>query len=79
MSTEEKPKIKVPVTLENSMLQAAIKQSVILPIDALAKAKTEQNPSSSIPLLQAATTQCATLPQNRIVVRESIEDSAKKS
>ena len=78
MSTEEKPNTKVPVILENSKLQAAVKQSVILPTDALAKAKSEQNPSPSISAIQTATQQCASLPQNRIVARESIEKKTEQ-
>lgn len=79
MSTEEKPKIKVQITLENSKLQAAVKQSVILPTDALAKAKTEQNPSPTISALQKATQQCAPLPKNRVVQFDAAEESSKKS
>ena len=80
MSKEEgKAKVKAPVNLENSLLQAAVKQSTTLPRDVLAKVKSTENPSPNISALQAATTQCASLPQNRKVFRESFEDSAKKS
>jgi hypothetical protein len=80
MSKEEgKSKPKAPLNLENSLIQAAVNQSIILPRDILAKAKTQENPTPNISALQAATTQCASLPQNRKVFRESLEDSAKKS
>jgi hypothetical protein len=80
MSEEEgKAKAKTPVNLENSLLQAAANQSITLPKDILAKAETPENPTTNISALQAATTQCASLPQNRKVVRETFEDSAKKS
>ena len=76
MSTEDKPKIKVAVTLENSNLQTAVKQSVILPADALAKAKTTQtaqDPAPNTSALQKATQQCAPLPQNRTVAKEAAD------
>ena len=76
MSTEGKTKRNVTVIWENSKLQAAAKQSVILPADASAKARniqTAQDPALNTSALQKATQQCASLPQNRIVVRESVE------
>lgn len=82
MSTNEKPKVKVIAPVENSNLQAAVKQSVILPTDASAKANTIQiahDPAPNIAALQKATQQSASLPQNRIMVRESVEKTSDKS
>lgn len=81
MSTEDKPKVKVAVTEENSNLQAAAKQSVILPVDSLAKAKTTQtaqDPAPNTSAIQKATQQCASLPQKRIVARESVEKKTEQ-
>ena len=79
MSKEEgKAKTKAPVSKENSLLQAAVKQSIILPRDILAKAKNPENPAPNISALQAAVKQCAPLPQNRKVACESLEKSSKK-
>lgn len=80
MSTNEKPKVKVNVLIENSNLQAAVKQSVILPTDASAKANNIQitnDPAPNIVALQKATQQSASLPKNGIVVRESVEKSSE--
>ena len=81
MSKEEKPNVKVTVPVENSRLQAAAKQSVILPVDALAKAnttQTAQDPATITLALQKATTQCASLPQNITVCRESVEKKTEQ-
>ena len=69
---EDNSNVKVPITLENIKLQVAVEQSIILPTDTLAKANPD-NPTPNTSELQAATKQCASLPQNRIVVRESVE------
>ena len=79
MSKEEgNTKAKSPVNPENSLIQAAVKQSIILPRDILAKAKNLENPAPNISTLQAAIKQCASLPQNRKVVCESLDKSSKK-
>lgn len=82
MSKEEKTNFKVAVPVENSTLQAAVKQAVILPKDASVKANAMQranDPSPNISALQKATQQSASLPQNRRVACESVEKSSDKS
>ena len=79
MSQEEKPKTKVAVTSENSNLQAAVKQSVILPQDALAKAQTAQDPAPNTTAIQKVAQQSLSLPQKRLVARESFDKSTEQS
>ena len=79
MSKEEgKVKAKAPLNQENSLLQAAVNQSTILPKDTLAKAETQEKPTTNISTLQTAVKQCAPLPQKRKVASESLEKSIKK-
>jgi len=79
MSKENgKVKTNAPVNLGNSPLQTAVKQSIILPRDILAKAKNPENPKPNISALQAAVKQCAPLPKNGKVVCESLDKSIKK-
>lgn len=82
MTTEGKPKVKVTVITENSKLQAAVKQSTILPTDAVAKSKTtqtSQDPAPNTSALQKATQQCTALPQNRKVITDTADKSSEKS
>ena len=79
MSQEEKPKTKIAVTSENSNLQAAVKQSVILPQDALAKAQTAQDPAPNTTVIQKVAQQSLSLPQKRLVARESFDKSTEQS
>jgi hypothetical protein len=82
MSKEEKPAVKIPVPVENSNLQAAVNQSVILPKDALAKANTTQtanDPAPNTSSLQVAAQQSLPLPKKPLVARESFDKSRDKS
>lgn len=72
--SEAKPKTGPTV----SNLQTAIKRSVILPRDRLAKSKKSEAPSGSILRLQTEITRSVLLPKDRRVVTETLEKPSKK-
>ena len=77
MSEEtEAAKTTATIKKETPTLQAAAEQSIILPTQAFAKAGEESAPSEAA--LQIAAQQCASLPQNLIVVRESVESKTEQ-
>jgi hypothetical protein len=79
MSREEgKVKANIPVDVKISLLQAAVKQSVALPTESLAKAQKTNNPAPNVSALQKASQQCTTLPQNRKVIRDAPEKSTEQ-
>lgn len=82
MSKEEKPAVKITVPVENSNLQAAVKQSIILPKSALVKAnatQTAHDPAPKTSSLQIATQQSLSLPKKVLVARESFDKTTEQS
>jgi hypothetical protein len=82
MTTEAKPNPKVAIAAEKTKLESALKHSTILPADARAKAEpaqASQGSATNTSAIQKATQQCASLPQNRIVVKESVDKSSEEN